>query len=45
LVKRQPERFSQLKQRYVAWEASVPPIPDDAKFSLVYGPREIPQPS
>ncbi len=45
LIKREPERFAELKKRYAAWEASVPPIPDDAKFSLVYGPREIPQPS
>jgi arylsulfatase A-like enzyme len=45
LVNREPERLAELKKRYAAWEAAVPPIPDDAKYSLVYGPGEIPQPS
>ena len=45
LAKREPDRLADLKKRYAAWEAAVPPIPDDAKFSLVYGPRDIPQPS
>jgi arylsulfatase A-like enzyme len=45
LAKRDPQRMAELKRRYEAWEASLPPIPDDAKFSLVYGPADLPQPS
>ena len=45
VAKRFPDRLQDLKARYAAWEAGVPPIPDDAKFSLVYGPAELPQPS
>jgi len=45
LAKREPAKLAEMKARYAAWEASVPPIPDDAKFSLVYGPADLPQPS
>jgi arylsulfatase A-like enzyme len=45
VAKRFPDRLKDLKARYAAWEASIPPIPDDAKFSLVYGPADLPQPS
>ena len=41
-ARREPRRFSELKGKYAAWEAALPPIPSDAKFSLVYGPAEIP---
>jgi hypothetical protein len=34
-----------MKSAYAAWEASLPPIPTDAKVSLVYGPAEMAQPS
>jgi arylsulfatase A-like enzyme len=37
LAKRSPEKLAELKARYQAWEASLPPIPDEASFSLVYG--------
>jgi arylsulfatase A-like enzyme len=40
-----PEKLAELKQRYADWEASLPPIPEDAKYSLVYGPGELPNPS
>jgi arylsulfatase A-like enzyme len=42
---REPARLEQLKTQYAAWEASVPPIPADAKVSLVYGGAEMAQPS
>jgi arylsulfatase A-like enzyme len=45
VAKRFPDRLKDLKARYAAWEAIVPPIPDDAKYSLVYGPADLPQPS
>jgi arylsulfatase A-like enzyme len=44
-AKVEPQNLQALKKKYSAWEASIPAIPDDAKFSLVYGPAEIPQPS
>jgi arylsulfatase A-like enzyme len=45
VARRHPEKLLELKSRYLAWEASMPPIPDDAKFSLVYGPADLPHPS
>lgn len=45
LARRHPEKFAELKQRYLEWEASVPPIPADAKVSVLYGPADIPQAS
>jgi arylsulfatase A-like enzyme len=45
LAKRQPGTLSELRKRYSDWEASLPPIPDDAKVSLVYGSSDIPKPS
>ncbi|HEX7054763.1 MAG TPA: sulfatase-like hydrolase/transferase [Burkholderiales bacterium] len=45
VAKRFPEKMNDLKGRFAAWEASLPPIPEDAKFSLVYGPAELPYPS
>jgi arylsulfatase A-like enzyme len=44
-ARREPRLFSELKAKYAAWEAALPPIPSDAKFSLVYGPAELPAPS
>jgi arylsulfatase A-like enzyme len=45
LAKRQPGTLSELRKRYADWEASLPPIPDDARVSLVYGASDIPKPS
>ena len=45
VARRFPERLSDLKSRYAAWEAQLPPIPEDAAYSLVYGPAELPHPS
>jgi hypothetical protein len=42
---REPERFAQLAQDYARWEAGMPPIPEDAKVSLVYGPADMAKPS
>jgi arylsulfatase A-like enzyme len=42
---REPERFDRLRAAYAAWEGSLPPIPEDAKFSLVYGAAEMAKPS
>ena len=45
LRQREPDRFEALKAEYSAWAASMPPIPQDAKVSLVYGPAEMAKPS
>jgi arylsulfatase A-like enzyme len=44
VAKRDPARLAALKKLYSDWEASIPPMPADAKVSVVYGPAEIPQP-
>jgi arylsulfatase A-like enzyme len=41
---REPGRFQALKEAYGTWEASVPPIPADAKASLVYTAAEMAKP-
>src|SRR5688572_2458444 len=35
LARRQPATFDELKRRYAAWDASLPPIPADAKVSII----------
>jgi arylsulfatase A-like enzyme len=45
LKMREPARFEELKADCAKWEASMPPIPPDAKVSQVYGPAEMAKPS
>jgi arylsulfatase A-like enzyme len=45
LIRRFPERLKELKALYSAWEASMPPIPEDARVSFIGGPAELAQPS
>jgi hypothetical protein len=45
LAKREPQKRIDLEKRYLAWEASVPPIPPDARVSLIGGPEQMAQPS
>ncbi|HEY8249442.1 MAG TPA: sulfatase-like hydrolase/transferase [Burkholderiales bacterium] len=45
MAKRQPATFEELRKRYAVWDASLPPIPDDAKVSLIGGPQEMAKPS
>jgi arylsulfatase A-like enzyme len=45
LKQREPARFATLREEYARWDASMPPIPADAKVSLVYGPAEMAKPS
>ena len=44
-AKRNPAKFDELRSAYSAWEASVPPVPVDAKVSLIHGPAEMARPS
>ena len=41
---REPATFEELRGSYAAWERRVPPIPDDAKVSLIAGPKEMARP-
>lgn len=45
MAKRQPATLEELRKRYSVWDASLPPIPDDAKVSLIGGAKEIAKPS
>jgi arylsulfatase A-like enzyme len=38
---RQPKRFEEMRSAYFAWDASLPPIPDDAKVTLVSTPETL----
>lgn len=43
LALRQPELLSKLRAQWDAWEATMPPIPDDATVSLGYSTKDMPQ--
>jgi len=45
LARRFAEKFSELRDRYRAWESSMPPIPEDARVSFIGGPADMAQPS
>jgi arylsulfatase A-like enzyme len=45
LLQRYPERAGELREKLEAWQASMPPVPGDAKVSLVYGDADIPSPT
>lgn len=45
LAKREPGTFADMKQRYSVWDASLPPIPEDANVPLVFGPADLARPS
>jgi hypothetical protein len=39
----EPERLAALRADWEAWNATMPPIPDDATVSLGYGAKDMPQ--
>jgi arylsulfatase A-like enzyme len=45
LAKREPEKLLEMKRRYQAWEAGMPPIPEDAFVSFIGGPADLARPS
>ena len=45
LTRRYPERLAELRARYAAWEATLPPIPPDATVSIPYTKADLAQPS
>ncbi|MEY2683443.1 MAG: hypothetical protein RJA09_587 [Pseudomonadota bacterium] len=42
LAKRHPERLAELKALWEAWDAELPPIPEDARAYLAYTKQDIP---
>jgi len=43
LAGRQPERLKAMRNDWLAWHATMPPIPADATVSLGYGAKDMPQ--
>lgn len=43
LAQRQPERLDAMRQEWLAWDATVPAIPEDAAVSLGYSYKDMPQ--
>jgi len=43
LGKHQPERLAAMRAAWEAWNASMPPIPEDATISLGYSYKDMPQ--
>ena len=39
----EPDRLQRLRADWEAWDASLPPIPEDATVSLGYSARDMPQ--
>ena len=43
LALHQPERLAAMRDDWLAWNATMPPIPGDATVSLGYGAKDMPQ--
>jgi arylsulfatase A-like enzyme len=43
LARTQPDRFQALREAWLAWNASIPAVPDDATVSLGYSNADMPQ--
>ncbi len=43
--RREPERLAAMRERYEAWYATMPPIPPDAAYTLVYDKSQMAQAS
>jgi arylsulfatase A-like enzyme len=43
LAKRDPQRLNEMRERWLAWNESMPAIPPDAEVSLGYSDRDMPQ--
>ena len=42
LAKRHPARLAEMRTAWQRWDATMPPIPDDAQVRLVYGKKDMP---
>ena len=41
-AKREPERLAAMRSQYEAWASQIPPVPDDARVSLIYNLGHMP---
>ena len=39
----EPDRLANMKAQWEAWQASMPPIPEDATISLGFSVKDMPQ--
>jgi len=42
LARRHPERLAALRGRHAEWNATMPPVPEDARVSLIYTDKDMP---
>jgi hypothetical protein len=42
LAQRHPEKLAALRARYAEWNATIPPVPEDARVSLIYTDKDMP---
>jgi arylsulfatase A-like enzyme len=42
LARRQPGRLAAMREDWLRWDATMPPIPEDAGVRLVYGKKDMP---
>ena len=42
-AKREPERLAAMREQYLHWAAQVPPVPEEARVSLIYTLADMPQ--
>lgn len=45
LARREPQRLARLRERYQAWEKTMPPLAPEAKFSIPYKKSDLAQPA
>jgi len=45
LARREPRRLAAMRERWAAWEKTVPTLPDDATFSIPYTKADMAMPS
>jgi arylsulfatase A-like enzyme len=43
LAQREPERLARMRDQWLAWNSTMPPIPEDAGVSLGYSTQNMPQ--
>jgi arylsulfatase A-like enzyme len=43
LAQREPQLMADLRAAWMRWNEQMPPVPEDAKVSLVFTPQQIPQ--
>ena len=43
LAEREPQRFSEMRAAWMRWNEQLPPVPEDAKVSLVFTAQQIPR--